>query len=204
MLLSSSLPPLLKGMMWSGTVLAVVRPLAMQSLHRGSAYNRRSRCATALRPRSLGVPCSLFLILRSRGLGNYFFFGLGGGDVGGNGSAKGTKMPRDPDSHLRFRSRACSGERRGTCSTGCPILNIPQWLMLAMPIVAVSARLSSLTLSDHQVSFRPARLASSPACLNHSKKSTTTSKDSPTINIVVVNSAKGVKLQHPLPRAAGP
>lgn len=50
MLVSSSVPPLCKGMMWSGTVAAVILPLAWQCLHRGSALSLRCRCATARLP----------------------------------------------------------------------------------------------------------------------------------------------------------
>ncbi len=46
----SSVPPLASGMMWSGTVDAVTRPLVLQSLHKGSACSLRLRRATALRP----------------------------------------------------------------------------------------------------------------------------------------------------------
>ena len=62
MLLSSSLPPLVSGTMWSGTLASRTIPLAAQSRQSGSACNRRLRCTTARRPRSLGVTtCALEL-----------------------------------------------------------------------------------------------------------------------------------------------
>jgi hypothetical protein len=55
MLLSSSEPPWVSGTMWSGTVASQTRPLAAQSLHRGSAFKRSKRWVTALRPRRRAV-----------------------------------------------------------------------------------------------------------------------------------------------------
>lgn len=52
MLLSSSDPPRASGTMWSGTVASRTIPAEAQSRQRGSAFNRRRRCATAWRPRS--------------------------------------------------------------------------------------------------------------------------------------------------------
>ena len=70
MLLSSSAPPCASGMMWSGTVLGVSLPSALQSLHSGSLANRRSRSATPLRPRMRLGECSRKRCLRSIGLPN--------------------------------------------------------------------------------------------------------------------------------------
>lgn len=52
---SVSVPPFSSGTMWSGTVAALIRPLALQSRQSGSAVSRRLRCATPRRPRSRSV-----------------------------------------------------------------------------------------------------------------------------------------------------
>ena len=51
MLLSLSDPPRLSGTMWSGTVASRTKPFAAQSRQSGSAFKRRNRWTTALRPR---------------------------------------------------------------------------------------------------------------------------------------------------------
>ena len=51
MLLSSSDPPWTSGKMWSGTVASRTIPARVQSRQRGSERRRRSRWATAARPR---------------------------------------------------------------------------------------------------------------------------------------------------------
>lgn len=55
MLLSVSVPPCSRGTMWSGVTAAVILPLALQSLHRGSAARRLSLSATPARPRTRSV-----------------------------------------------------------------------------------------------------------------------------------------------------
>lgn len=61
MLSSVSVPPWANGMMWSGTVAAVMRPFALQSRHSGSRDRRALRSAMPLRPSMR--PCRLRITL---------------------------------------------------------------------------------------------------------------------------------------------